>query len=186
MAFLLLLYERMIPALYSFRVAEGLGVSVFQEARERFWRSLTEGAPPVSWGQLRDNILDSTPDSEDFGSLEASFALNAALIAAYIASLLEDGQDSHVVDSMQSPLNAIGAYLGEHMGTEAYTKSNNRYVNFHPLLLKEMQTEEQDIAFLSTMPDTPWSEDVIAMLLDKAAIQGSLFDDTRKGSLPDG
>src|SRR6516164_6876094 len=78
-AFLLLLYERMLPALLSFRTPEGLDLSIFQEAREKFWRALIQGSRPISWVRLRDDIHDAIPDSEDFGSLEASFAMDAAL-----------------------------------------------------------------------------------------------------------
>jgi len=182
LAFLLLLYERMVPALYSFRHAEGLDVSVFQEARERFWRAPIEGAPRDSWEKLREDILNATPDSEDFGSLEASFALDAALVAADIAGFLGDGQDSHLLDAIRYALNSVGAYALEQMGVAASDHSINKFVDAHPLMLKERQKEEDDIAFLSAMPDAPWSEHTLSLLQHRAEIQGRLFDNAHKGS----
>src|SRR5271168_4665185 len=84
-AFLVLLYEKMLPELQSFCVTESRDFSIFQKAREEYWRSLMDSSPSISWIQFREDILNATPDSEDFGSQEASFALNAALVAADIA-----------------------------------------------------------------------------------------------------
>jgi hypothetical protein len=182
LALLLLLYERMIPALFSFRLTEGLDVSVFQEAGEKFWRSLTEGARPVSWGVLRDDILSATPDSEDFGSLEASFALNAALVAADIAGFLEDGQDAHIVEPMQYVLNSLDAYVLDPIEGLIGDKSMNQFVERHPLVQKEKRREEEDVIFLSRMPNVPWSEHAMSKLRHRVENQGSLFDGSRKGS----
>jgi len=38
---------------------------------------LANGDSPIPWAQLTEDILDATPDTEDFGTLEGSFALNA-------------------------------------------------------------------------------------------------------------
>jgi uncharacterized protein YjaG (DUF416 family) len=185
-AFLLLLYERMLPALISFRRAEGLGLSVFQDARAEFWRSLVQGAAPVSWARLRDDILKSIPDTEDFGSRAASFALDTGLVAADIAGLLQDGRDIHIVEAMKYALDSLDAYVLDQMGIVAFDRSSvasiHKFVDAHALVQKERQREEQDVALLCAMPDTPWSEDIVAMLLDRAAIQGSLFEDSREGS----
>jgi hypothetical protein len=138
-AFLLLLYERMRPATY-FYLAEGLAFSVFEEAREKFWRSLIQGAPPLSWVRLRDDIHDAIPDGEDFGSLEASFAMNAALVAGDIAGLLDDGQDSHIVEAMQYVSNSIDAYVMEQLGVvvfdSSFSKLIDKFVNAHPARAK--------------------------------------------------
>jgi hypothetical protein len=188
-AFLLLLYERMRPATY-FYLAEGLAFSVFQEAREKFWGSLVQGAPPISWAQLRDDILDATPDTEDSGSKEAGYALDAALVAADIAGLLEDGKEMHIVEAMQYALNSLDAYVLDQLGVvfvyKSIVKSLNELVEAHALVRNERRKEEGDVLLLSTMPDTPWSEDVVAMLRDRAEVQGSLLDNLRGSSQADG
>ncbi len=99
-AFLLLIYERMVPALRSFCLIENREFSTYQKARDEFWRSLRGGAQGVSWARVREDIFDATPDTEDYGSLEASFALDAALVAADIAGLLSDGQDDYLVEPL--------------------------------------------------------------------------------------
>src|SRR5262249_15755245 len=72
-AFLVLLYERMIPELRSFCLAESRDFSIFQRTREDFWRFLADDNSSISWPQLTQDILDATPSSEDFGTLEGSF-----------------------------------------------------------------------------------------------------------------
>jgi hypothetical protein len=175
LAFLLLLYERMIPALFTFYLAEGLDLSVFQEAREEFWRALIQDQR-ISWARLRDDILNATFDSEDFGSLEALLALNAALLAGDIAGFLAEGQDGYLVDAMRYMLNTASAYVHEQMGVLAFDRSINKFVDAHPLICKERQKEEEDVLFLSRMPDTPWSESAVMMLRERAEVRGSLFD----------
>src|SRR5258707_15741490 len=74
LTFLMLLYERMIPELRSFCLAESHDFSIFQKAHNEFWRYLAEGESPISWAQLTQDILDATPSTVDFGTLEGSFA----------------------------------------------------------------------------------------------------------------
>jgi hypothetical protein len=185
-AFLLLLYERMMPALISFRRAEGLDLTVFLEARAKFWYSLIQDAPTVSWAQLRDDILHSIPDTEDFGSQAAAFALDTGLVAADIAGLLQDGQEIHVVEAMQYALGSLDGYVLDEMGILNFDRTSiasiHKLVNAHALVQKERQREEQDVALLGAMPDPPWSKNMVGMLQDRAAIQGSLFEDSREGA----
>ncbi|MGC2781332.1 MAG: DUF416 family protein, partial [Bradyrhizobium sp.] len=152
-AFLVLLYERMIPELRSFCIAEGRDFSIFQKAREEYWQSLMDSSRSISWAQLREDILNATPDSEDFGSQESSFALNAALVAADIAGLLADGQDVHIVEAMGYALDSLSACVIDESGVVAYDKTIGDVVNSHALVQKEVRAEEDDVAFLSTIQD---------------------------------
>jgi uncharacterized protein YjaG (DUF416 family) len=180
-AFLLLLYERMIPALRSFCLLENRDFSTYQKARDEFWRSLMGDAQSVSWARLREDILDATPDSEDHGSLQASFALNAALVAADIAGLLADGQDSHLVDPLKFyVLNSLDAFIMHEKEVRVvdYTmvRAIDEIVNTHPLVRRERQVEEADVAFLSATQVPPWPENVFSTVRHRAEAQLSLFD----------
>ncbi len=169
-AFLVLLYERMIPELRSFCLAESRDFSIFQRAREEYWQSLMDSSRSISWTQLREDILDATPDSEDFGSQEASFALNAALVAADIAGFLADGQDIHIVEAMGYALNSLSAYVIDESGVVAYDKTIGDVVKIHPLVQKEARTEEEDVAFLSTIQDPPWPENMYSVVRHRGVI----------------
>jgi uncharacterized protein YjaG (DUF416 family) len=174
-AFLVLLYERMIPELRSFCLAESRDFSIFQRAREEYWQSLMDSSRSISWTQLREDILDATPDSEDFGSQEASFALNAALVAADIAGFLADGQDIHIVEAMGYALNSLSAYVIDESGVVAYDKTIGDVVKIHPLVQKEARTEEEDVAFLSTIQDPPWPENMYSVVRHRAETQQGLL-----------
>jgi uncharacterized protein YjaG (DUF416 family) len=175
-AFAVLLYERMVPELRSFCIDESLDFSCFQTAREEFWRSLMDGESSISWAQLREDILNATPDSEDFGSLGASFALNAALVAADIAGFLADGQDGHIVEAMGYAQNSLGAYVINEMGVVVYDRTIDDFVKVHPLVRKEKRAEEEDVAFLTTMQDAPWPANISSMLQRRAETQPSLLN----------
>jgi uncharacterized protein YjaG (DUF416 family) len=174
-AFLVFLYERMIPTLRSFCLAEGRDFSIFQKACEEFWLSLRGDTRPIHWMQLRDEILNATPDSEDFSSLEASFALNAALVAADIAGFFADGQDIHLVEATRYALYSLSAYVIDEMGVVVYDKTIVDLVNAHSLVRKEMRQEEEDVALLSAIQDTPWPENVFSMMRHRSETQNSLL-----------
>lgn len=174
-AFLILLYERMVPELRSFCLAEDRDFFIFEKARQEYWRSLLDGSRPISWAQLREDILDATPDTEDFGSLEVSFALNAALVAANIAGFMADARDVHIVEAMEYPLESLHAYAIDQMGLVTYDKAINNIVGGHPLVQREARTEEEDVAFLSTIEDPPWSESMYSLVRGRAEGQHGLL-----------
>jgi uncharacterized protein YjaG (DUF416 family) len=182
LAFLVLLYERMIHELRSFCLAESRDFSIFQKAREDFWRSLADGNWSTSWTQLTQDILDATPSSEDFGTLEGSFALNAGLLAAETAAFIADGEDQHIVDSTQYAFDSIDFKVRDllQMSTPQRFDRRNRgreRVMAHPLMTRERQTEEEDVSFLTTLPDSHWSADIFAMLRHRAESQRGLLAD---------
>jgi uncharacterized protein YjaG (DUF416 family) len=178
LAFLMFLYTRMLPELHSFCVAENLDFSCFQRAGEEFWQALMDDKSSISWVQLREDILNATPDSEDFGSLTASFALNAAFVAADIAGFLADGQDDHIIEPIGYAQNSLGAYVIDKLGAVAYDRTIDDYVEVHPLVQRERQAEKEDIDFLTNLQDAPWPENIFSMLQNRAETQHSLLDNT--------
>ena len=177
LAFLVLLYERMIPELRSFCLAESRDFSIFQRAREDFWASLADGNWSTSWAQLTQDILDATPDSEDYGELEGSFALNAGLLAAETAEFIADGEDQHIVDSTQLAFDSIDFKVRDLLQISSYNRSDSARVMAHPLMTRERQIEEEDVSFLTTLPDGQWPADIFAMLRHRAESQRGLLAD---------
>jgi uncharacterized protein YjaG (DUF416 family) len=176
LAFAVLLFERMVPELQSFIAAEHRNFSPFQRAREKFWRSLMDEGSSDEWPQLREAILEATPDSEDYGSIAASFALNAALVAANIAEFLTDGQDSHLVEAIGYARDSLDANATNEIGASVYNGAVENYVKAHPLVQKERQAEEDDVAFLSKLPDGPWPANIFSTLQHRADTQRGLLD----------
>ena len=179
LAFLVLLFDRMIPELHSFCRAESRDFSIFQKAHDEFWRYLADGESPISWPQLCEDILDATPSPEDFGTLEGSFALNAGLVAAETAAFITDGEDQHIVEATQYAFDSLDFKVGE-LDMVFWGRTDVVHVDdsvmAHPLVTQESHVEEKDVSFLATLPDGQWPADTVAMLRHRAESQRGLLD----------
>jgi hypothetical protein len=179
LAFLILLFDRMLPELRSYFLASGRDFSIIQQARERFWRLLSGDETFASWSELRETILDLLPDSEDDGSSEAQFARYAGLVAADIAGLVDDGQDSHVTEPIEYALESIYATATSGMQVLVHNRALEEAVRKHPLMRKERQREDDDVTFVGGLPEAPWSQNVVSMLRDRAQAQEMLLGTMR-------
>ncbi len=54
-------------------------------------------------------------------------------------------------------------------------KAINELVNNHPLVQREARREEEDVAFLSVLPNTPWQQEVFSIVQRRSETQGGLF-----------
>lgn len=183
LAFLMLLFERMLPELQSFCLVEDFDFRVLQKARDEYWRRLSGQSSPVVLAQLREDILRQTPDTEDFGTPEGSFALNAALVAWDIVGFIDDEGEGHLTDAMRYATETLHARVMDEL-----TPSMDRatvmtigskavdYFQGHPLVEKERRVEDDDIRFLSTMPEGPWPGSVLATLRQRIENQSGLLE----------
>jgi hypothetical protein len=83
-------------------------------------------------GQFRQDILSAAPDTEDFGTLAGSIALNAALVAADIAGFIEDGQERHVVEAIGYARDSLDANATRETGAVVFDRKVEDYVKAHP------------------------------------------------------
>jgi hypothetical protein len=173
-AFMLLLYQRMVPELRSFASSQHRNFSRFQEASERFWRSLIDDSV-YPWLDLREKLLNELPDSEQLGSHEAYFALNCGLVAAELAGFLADGQNDHIIDAIGYARESLDAHATRERGTFIYDEHVENYVETYPLVKRERETEAEDVAFLATLRDPPWTTNILSMLQERAVAQISLL-----------
>jgi len=169
-AFSVLLFERMIPELSSFTKSEGLEFSTFQLADEQFWLFLSNESSAY-WPQLREDVLDAVPHPDTFGSLAAYFAFNAALVAAAIAEFLSDRQDGHIIEAIGYARDSLDANATNELDIVVYGNNVNTIVEAHPLVQRERRAEEEDILFLSTIQEKPWSANTVAQLKERAKTQ---------------
>jgi uncharacterized protein YjaG (DUF416 family) len=179
LAFVILLYERMLPELRSYFLASGRDFTVIQAASERFWQLLSGDETFASWNELREKILDSLPDSEVDGSLAGQFALNAGLVAADIAGFAEDGENTHVIEAIEYARDSIHAKAASEMRTFVYDPTVEEAISRHPLVHRESQREEEDVTFLDSFPEAPWPRNVVSILRDRAQAQDSLLSTIR-------
>jgi hypothetical protein len=120
------------------------------------------------------------PDSEDDGSEAAQFARNAGLVAADIAGLADDGQDSHVTDAITYYASqSIYATVTSGMQMYLYGRAVEQAVMSHPRFQRERQREEADVMFLSGLPEAPWPENIVSMLSNRELAQEPLLGTMR-------
>ncbi len=72
-------------------------------------------------------------------------------------------------------LNSLSAYVIDESGVVAYDKTIGDVVKIHPLVQKEARTEEEDVAFLSTIQDPPWPENMYSVVRHRAETQQGLL-----------
>lgn len=178
--FLVLLFERMLPELRAFSLAEKLDFSIYQKARQEFWGWLKGDHSAISWLLLREDILDAIPDSEDVGSLEASFAMNAGLVAADIAGFIADRNDGYVIEATGYARDSLHAFAASETGAIVHDRAVEDYINAHALMKREERVEREDVTILKAMQDPPLSTDAYAMLQHRAETQYSMLDDSRE------
>jgi hypothetical protein len=177
--FLILLFDRMLPELRSYFLASARDLGVIEKARANFWRLLSDDQISNSWEALREEILNALPDSEHLGTVASAFALNAGLVAADIAGLAEDGKDSHVLQAIECSHDSVDAKTRSEMRRFVYDPALEEAARTSPLLYRERQREEDDVAFLGSLPEAPWPQEVISMLRDRAQAQDSLLGTVR-------
>jgi hypothetical protein len=168
----------MVPSLHSFCLTERLEFGAFQRAREKFWRFLSDDASSVPWVEVREDVLNATPDSEDFSSLEASFALNAALVAASIASFLADEGDSHVAEAIGYARDSLHANALSEIGAVVYDSAFETNIETHPLIQRERRVEKEDVAFLAALDEPLRSARILPLIQHRAETQRGLLSKT--------
>jgi uncharacterized protein YjaG (DUF416 family) len=179
LAFLILVCERMLPELRSYLHSSGRDFVLIEAARKKFWQLLSGDETSVSWDELTEKLLDLLPDSEDDGSLAAQFARNAGLVAADIAGLAEDGRNSHVVEAVGYAIESIDAKVSDEMRVFIYNRAIEEAILEHPLMRREGQREQEDIAWLRQLPEAPWPENIVSMLWDRVQTQEPLLGTLR-------
>ena len=175
LAFLILLYGRMLPELMDFFLSENQDFSLFENAYEYFNEYLKDEDVKIDLEQLKDEILNATPDSENYPTLAASFAMNAALVGVVIASYILNPQDSHIAEAMKYVRESLTAKIISEKGALVYNRALEEYVQKHALFQNEKRVEENDIVFLCTLEDSLTSTNAISKVLGRAATQGGLF-----------
>jgi hypothetical protein len=173
-AFMLLLYQRMVPELRSFVLTRHQKFSYFQEASERFWSWLRDDSV-CPWLELRETLLSELPDTEQLGTREAYFALNCGLVAAELAGFLADGRDSHIIDAIGYAGDSLDAHATPETELSIYDEHLEERIEKDSLVEIERKAEEGDVVLLTTLPDPPWTANVLSVLQQRALAQTSML-----------
>ena len=141
LALMLVLCERMIPAMDQFVSETGHNGSIFRECLEKAWRHLAGKDGPFNWSNLAKQCLRSTPDTEDFDHPLTSEALDAALAVEAMVSFLADGDIDHVIEARD---------LARDTATFCAPDIDDEDL----LVQQELQRQMKDLQFLQSLPRT--------------------------------
>ena len=171
LAFALLVFERMLPALIAFSKDTGFNDSCFLRARDAAWAALRTGEID---GALNEAYLSSAPDTEDFSHELTSHVLNAALAMSDIMEFTLDGRTDHIANVSRLARDSVDLYLGSLEPSIMSSPEKDERIAVHPLMQLEESRELEDIKFLSTLPDS-FDERTISALKTRATTQGPML-----------
>ena len=174
-AFALLIFERMLPSLSAFSTDANFDASCYLRARHAVWAAL-EGIQLDR--ELTENCIRNAPDTEDFSHELTSYALNAALAMSDIAEFVLDGRTDHIDSVMSLARDSLSLYLSSLEPSIVSSPEENSRIASHPLMQQEQRQEEEDIRFLSELPDQ-FDFGTISALRARASNQAPLLPRSR-------
>ncbi len=171
LAFALLLFERMLPSLIAFSKDTGFDDSCYLRAKDAAWSALKNGAVDQALGQA---CIRSAPDTEEFSHELTSYALDAALAMSDIVEFTLDSNPDHITYVSTLAHDSLHLYLSSLEPSVVSSPEKDSRIGSHPLMQQEQRREEEDIRFLSELPDQ-FDEDAILALRARASTQPPLL-----------
>jgi hypothetical protein len=110
--------------------------------------------------KLNRLCLKSAPDTEDFTHEQTSFALNAAVTMSEILEFMLNRNPDLVSHVSTFATDSVHLYLSGLEPSLITTKEKINRIAAHPLMQREMDRQQEDIRFLSELPD-PFDENAI-------------------------
>jgi uncharacterized protein len=171
LAFALLVFERMLPGLIAFSKDTGFDDSCYLRAKDAAWTALQDGAVDQA---LNQECIKGAPDTEKFSHELTSYALNAALAMSDIVEFTLDKRADHITYVSTLARDSVHLYLSSLESSVVSSPEEDSKIASHPLMQQEQRREEEDIRFLSGLPDQ-FDKDAISALRARASTQPPLL-----------
>lgn len=171
LAFGLLVLDRMLPSLVAFSMDTGFEDSCFLRAKEAAWAALEYQDLGHA---LNKDCVETAPDTEKFSHELTSYALNAALAVREIVEFTSDGCMDHITHLCALAGDSIYLYLSGLEESVASSSEEDTRIADHPMMQRERRREDEDIRFLSGLPDE-FSNETISALRARASTQAPLL-----------
>ncbi|MGD1025790.1 MAG: DUF416 family protein [Candidatus Sulfotelmatobacter sp.] len=171
LAFALLAFERMLPSLIAFSKDTGFDDSCYLRSKDAAWTALQDGAVDQA---LNEACMRSAPDTEEFSHPLTSYALNAALVMSDIVEFTLDEKVDHIAYILTLVGDSLHLYLSSLEPSVVSSPEKDRRIARHPLMEQEQRREEEDIKFLSGLPDQ-FDKNAISALKARATTQAPLL-----------
>jgi uncharacterized protein len=171
LAFALLVFERMLPSLVAFSKGTGFDDSCYLQAKDAAWAVLQDGAVDQALNQA---CLRSAPDTEEFSHELTSYALNAALAMSDILEFTLDERADHIAYIQTLVRDSLHLYLSSLEPSVVSSPEKDRRIASHPLMQHEQRQQEEDVKFLSQLPDQ-FGKETVSALRARASTQTPLL-----------
>jgi uncharacterized protein YjaG (DUF416 family) len=155
LAFILLLCERMVPALRRFANDVNFNDSIFRKCLDISWRHLDGEISISNYSELAAKCLNEAPDTEVFDHSLTSAALNAALAVGEMMEFLADHSIDHLLAAAGLARDTTALYAQSIEAMPPNSLGFNDIMD-HPLIKKELWRQAEDLEFLKSLPtDNP-------------------------------
>ena len=170
LAFALLIFERMLPGLTAFSKDTGFDDSCYLKAKDAAWAALQNGAIDQA---LNEACLNGAPDTEEFSHELTSYALNAALAMSDVVEFTLDEKADHIAYILTLVGDSLHLYLSSLEPSVVSSPEKDSRIAKHPLMEQEQRRQDDDIRFLSELPDR-FDKETISALRARASTQTPL------------
>lgn len=174
LGFALLVFERMLPSLITFSNDGALDPSCYLQGRDAAWAALQNDKSGINNQSLKDACVKNTPDTEQFCHELTSYALNAALTMVSILEFTADRRFDHISYISSLATDSVDLYLSGIEPSVVYFPKQGRRAAAHPLMQRELHRQEDDIHFVSELPDY-FDDETISALKARASSQPLLL-----------
>lgn len=171
LALALLVFERMLPGLIAFSKDTNFDESCYLQAVKAVWAALQDGTVGEA---LNQTCIQNAPDTEKFSHELTSYALNAALAMSDILEFTQDGRGGHIAQVLTLARESIYLYLSSLESSVVSSREEESRIAGHALMQQEQRREEEDIKFLSGLPDE-FDNNAVSALRARASAQPPLF-----------
>ncbi len=151
--------ERLYPNYRAFAVVENWGdPMLLQNALDEVWSFLKGRALPAERIQaLSDAMMKVVPRAENFTTLYAGWAENAAAAVIYALECCLEGDLQRAVWCASKPLETLDGYIDDvnnpNYGPHVMTESYEEWIWQSPLMVAELEKQRQDLEQLRAHPE---------------------------------
>jgi uncharacterized protein YjaG (DUF416 family) len=174
LAFMLFLCERMMPEFLRFAGDTGYGLSTYLESLGKGWGYLEGKLEPDSYENLARRCLDGAPDTEDFDHILTSAALNAALSIGDLMLFLADQHIDHIVEAAGLARDTVAMYVDRTQSVPPVSLPLDRIMK-HPLVQQELRRQDEDLAFLTELPNYV-NQETVPLLRERSRRSPDMLD----------
>jgi len=150
-AFVLLLCERMSPALRAFSEETGFPDDEYQSCMRMGWTFLLDENVDREFELASQRCLALAPDTEDFSSELTTAALNATLSIGGLMEFITDADAEHVLEAASLCFDTIYIYVQQSSDAAGGYGSSDEdaKIRSHPLFKKEVERQWEDIELVA-------------------------------------